>query len=306
MKKTLSKKDLKGVLAALVTPTGNDGRFIKDATQKLLEFLIKRGVSGIVPMGGTGEFTNMSPAERIKFVEFVVKEVNGRLPVVAGILTPGFYESVEVGLDFKKTGVDGLMLVVPFYVKPTQEGIIKYFLSFMDKVQMPVILYDIPYRTMVSIDPATVRKIAEKNELLIGMKACNPDLSHFIQLILQVGDFISVLSGEEYYFMSHVLLGAKGGVLATCNIFPDAWVKIFDLLQKGDIPAAKKILFDLVPLLDAAFCEINPGPLKAGLEIIGFNVGQALLPLLSPQSSTVENLRNSIKSLKVSRALHSS
>jgi 4-hydroxy-tetrahydrodipicolinate synthase len=298
MKKRLTKKDLNGIFPALVTPTYEDGKGNQKVTKDLLHYLMKAGVAGIVPLGGTGEFTNLPPIERVRFIEFVVNEVNGRLPVIAGVLAPGYYESIEIAKDFIKAGVDGIMLLTPFYVKPTQDGIIKYFLSFIEKVKIPVILYDIPYRTMVSVEPATVRKIVEQNELLIGMKACNPDLAHFTRLMLQVGDLISVLSGEEYLFMSHVLLGAKGGVLATCNLYPDAWIKMYNYLKKGDIESAKNIMFALVPILDAAFSEINPGPLKAGLEMFGFQVGKPLLPLLEPQTITLEKLKASMNSFK--------
>ncbi|MBI5578010.1 MAG: dihydrodipicolinate synthase family protein [Deltaproteobacteria bacterium] len=298
MEKILSKNDLKGIMPAIVTPTDAKGKFKQGETKNLLNHLIRAGVSGIVPMGGTGEFTNMPPKERVKFVEFVAKEVGGKLPVIPGILSPGFHESVEIGIDFKKAGADALMLLTPFYVKPTQEGIIKYFLSFMDKVKIPVVLYDIPYRTMTFTDPTTVRKIAEKNELLIGMKACNPDLAHFVRLMMQAGDLISILSGEEYLFIAHVLLGAKGGILATCNLFPNEWIKMYNFLQKRDTDSAKRILFSLVPMIDAAFSEINPGPLKAAMTLAGFNVGPVLSPLVAPQSSTVERLLASMKALK--------
>ena len=298
MKKSVSKNDLKGIMPALVTPTDQEGNFKAAETKKLLNLLMQAGVSGIVPLGGTGEFTNMPPKERVRFVEFIAKEVDGRLPVIAGILSPGYHEAVEVGLDFKKAGADALMLLTPFYVKPTQEGIINYFLSFIDKVKMPIVLYDIPYRTMVSTDPATVRTIAEKSGMLIGMKACNPDLAYFARLMLQLGDLISVLSGEEYLFMSHVLLGAKGGILATCNLFPNEWIRMYECLQKKDIDTAREILFSLVPLLDAAFCEINPGPLKAALNLAGYEVGPALSPLVPSQRSTIEKLQAAMKALK--------
>jgi 4-hydroxy-tetrahydrodipicolinate synthase len=297
MKNTVSKNDLKGIMPALVTPSDQEGVFKATETKKLLNILMQAGVSGIVPLGGTGEFTNLPPKERVRFVEFIAKEVDGRLPVIAGVLSPGYHEAVEVGLDFKKAGADALMLLTPFYVKPTQDGIINYFLSFIDKVKMPIVLYDIPYRTMVSTDPATVRKIAEKSEMLIGMKACNPDLAYFARLMLQLGDLISVLSGEEYLFMSHVLLGARGGILATCNLFPNEWIKMYECLQKKDIDTAKEILFSLVPFLDAAFCEINPGPLKAALSLAGYEVGPALSPLVAPQRSTIEKLQAAMKAL---------
>jgi 4-hydroxy-tetrahydrodipicolinate synthase len=298
MKKALSKNDLKGIMPALLTPTDAEGNFKPSETKMLVDHLICAGVSGIVPMGGTGEFTNMPPKERVKFVEFVVNVVDGRVPVIAGVLSPGFHESVEIGTNFKNAGADALMLLTPFYVKPTQEGLIKYFLSFMDKVKLPVVLYDIPYRTMTFTDPSTIRTIAEKNELLIGMKACNPDLAHFVRLMMQAGDLISILSGEEYLYIAHVILGARGGILATCNLFPDEWIKMHTCLLNKDTESAKKILFSLVPLLDAAFSEINPGPLKAAMANAGFNVGPVLSPLVAPQSSTVEKLRAATEGLK--------
>jgi 4-hydroxy-tetrahydrodipicolinate synthase len=298
MKKRISKEDLKGIMPALVTPTDQEGNFKAREAKKLLNALMHAGVSGVVPLGGTGEFTNMPPKQRVKFVEFIATEVDGKLPVIPGVLSPGYHEAVEVGLDFKRAGADALMLLTPFYVKPTQEGIIHYFLSFIDQVKMPVLLYDIPYRTMVSTDPVTVREIAEKSEMFIGMKACNPDLAHFARLMLQVGDLISVLSGEEYYFMSHVLLGAKGGILATCNLFPNEWIRMYNCLQKMEIDTARDILLSLVPLLDAAFCEINPGPLKAALALAGYEVGPALSPLLPPQRSTVEKLQAAMKAIR--------
>ena len=250
-----------------------------------------------MPLGGTGEFTNLSPSERIKFVEIVAEETAGKVPVIAGVLSPGFGEAMDTGMEFKKAGVDGIMLLTPFYVHPTQEGIQAYFSDYVSKIDLPLLIYDIPYRTGVSSEPETIRRLVDENELIIGMKACNTNVAYFTRLMALVGDSMSVLSGEEYLFMSHMILGAKGGVLATCNVFPEAWIKMYALLKEGQVENATKILFRLVPLLDAAFAEMNPGPLKAAMAMRGFEVGSALKPLVTPCDKTISDLESAVQDL---------
>lgn len=293
----LDKSRLKGIFPAMVTPTDSQGKINQEETRKLVAFLIESGVAGLVPLGGTGEFTNLSPSERIKFVELVVEETAGKVPVISGVLSPGFGEAVNTGMDFKKAGVDGIMLLTPFYVKPTQEGLRAYFNDYISKIDLPLLIYDIPYRTGVSLEPETIRRLVDENELIIGMKACNTNLAYFTRLMAIVEDSMSVLSGEEYLFMSHVILGANGGVLATCNVFPETWIKMYELLIQGEVGDATKILFRLVPLLDAAFAEMNPGPLKAAMTMRGFEVGPALKPLVAPCDKTISDLKSAVQEL---------
>lgn len=294
----LDKSKLTGILPAIVTPTDMEGRIDNNATNKLISFLLEAGVSGIVPMGGTGEFTNIAPEQRVFFVETVVNLVSGKVPVIPGILSPGFGEAVATARDFKKAGADGIMLVTPFYARPTQEGIRDYFYEFSNRIDLPLILYDIPYRTGVSIEPSTVLRMVEDNPKIIGMKACNTDLAYFTRLIITVQDKISVLSGEEYLFLPHMILGAKGGILATCNVFPHLWVQMYRHLTEGNIFEAKRILFRLVPLLDATFSEMNPGPLKEAMAMVGLEVGHALRPLVVPGEQTMARLRAAVRQLQ--------
>ena len=287
----LDKSKIRGIFPAMVTPTDKADNVNKTVAKKLTGFLIESGVSGLVPLGGTGEFTALSPADRATMVETVVDEAAGRIPVVAGVLSPGFKEAVAAGLDFKKAGADGVLLITPFYIRPTQEGMTSYFSEWIARVDLPVIIYEIPYRTGVFLEPDTYRKIVDENELIIGMKACNTDMVHFCRTNLLVGEKISVLSGEEHLFTSHMVLGATGGLLATCNVFPTAWVRICDLCLAGDFVTARRLHADLVPFLDAVFAEGNPGPLKEAMQLIGFDVGQALRPLAKPRQSTIERLK---------------
>ena len=293
----LNRSTLKGIMPAIVTPMDGDGDIDRAATKNLISFLLDAGVDGIVPLGGTGEFTNLGPAERAAFVEIVAELVDGRVPVVAGVLSPGFGDAVAASQDFKRAGADAIMLVTPFYTRPTQDGMRRYFHDFSCRIDLPVVLYDIPYRTGVAIEPATVRRLAEENPKIIGMKACSTDLAWFIKLIAAVEDTLSVLSGEEYLFLSHMILGARGGILATCNVFPHAWIKMYKQIEAGDIPSARSILFRLVPLLEAVFAEMNPGPLKEAMSMAGHDVGPAIRPLAKPGKKTIAALKAAVEAL---------
>jgi 4-hydroxy-tetrahydrodipicolinate synthase len=217
--------------------------------------------------------------------------------VIAGVLSPGFGDALAAAQDFKRAGADAIMLVTPFYARPTQDGMRGYFNEFCSRVDLPLVLYDIPYRTGVSIGPATVRRLAEENPKIIGMKACSTDLAYFTRLISEVEDTLSLLSGEEYLFLSHMILGAKGGILATCNVFPHAWIKMYKHIVAGDIPSARRILFRLVPLLDAVFAEMNPGPLKEAMSMVGHDVGPAMRPLVKPSEKTMVSLKAAVEVL---------
>jgi 4-hydroxy-tetrahydrodipicolinate synthase len=230
-------------------------------------------------------------------VETVVNEANGKIPVIAGILSPGFKEATMAAEDFKKAGADAVMLVTPYYVYPSQEGMTAYFGEFVSKVGMPVVMYDIPPRTNVYLEPETIMKIVEENEMIIGIKACNTHLFHFTRMVSLVGDRISILCGEEFLFLAEVGLGAKGGILALANLFPAVWVRFFDAISRGDTKEAKRIHFALAPLLKAAFAECNPGPLKEAMPMVGFEVGHALRPLIRPSEENMARLKEAVQGI---------
>src|SRR5229473_2920239 len=276
----LTKDQLIGLYPALPTPTDPSGTVDRKATARLVEFLCAAGVNGLVPVGGTGEYAALLPAERRTMVEVTVDAAAGRVPVVAGVLAPGFKESVQAAKDFAAAGAVGVMLVTPYYVTPTQEGIREYFRAFAQEVPVPVMLYEIPYRTG------------------IAMKACNPDFNQFARVIGLAGDRISVMSGEEPFFATHVAMGARGGVLATANVFPKIWQEIFALASAGNLKGALARQQQIVPLLDATFAETNPGPLKELMAMMGLPVGHVLRPLQRPRPETMEKLLAAVRALQ--------
>lgn len=293
---SLARSALTGIFPALPTPIDASGNVDKKAVASLVDFLIAGGATGLVPVGGTGEYAALSPRDRQEMVAATVAAAKGRVPVVAGVLSTGFKESVQAGRDFVAAGAVGLMLVTPYYVTATQEGIREYFKAYADSLGVPILLYEIPYRTGISLKAETIQGMVEDGSI-VGMKACNPDLSQFIRLIQLVGDKIAIMSGEEPLFATHVALGATGGVLATANLFPRLLNDIFDSARAGNLKAAIAKQKDLYPLLQVLFSETNPGPLKQAMAMIGLNMGPVLRPLQAPRADTMEALRQIVPAL---------
>ena len=287
----LSYESLNGVFPALVTPFDADGAVDEKALRRLVSRLVKASVHGLVPIGGTGEYAALSQRERILVVETVVNEAAGRVPVIAGVLSPGFEDACEAARDFAKAGADALMVITPFYVTGTQAGIASYFRRFKERSALPVLLYEIPGRTNVALQAETVQELAEDGTI-IGMKYSSYDVPQFIRVIAHAGERIAVLSGEEPLFATHVAIGARGGVLTTANLLPEKWIEIFEDARRGDLPAALKKQERLDPLMRAVFAETNPGPFRHLMEQAGEPCGRPRLPLLPPAESTKAALEN--------------
>lgn len=294
---TMSKSQLRGILPAFPTPFAADGSLALDKLGPLIEKLIAAKVGGFVPVGGTGEFTALSDAERVAVTAKTVELTRGRVPVVAGILHPGFADATALGAALMKAGADALMVVAPFYVIPTQAGILDYYRAYRDKVDAALVLYDVPSRTRVSVEPDTVARLAEEG-VIIGMKASNTDAHHFNRLMAAVGDKANVLSGDESVFVTQMVLGAVGGVLASAAIIPRQWNEIMAQVEAGKVKEAVLAHRDLSALCDALFCETNPGPLKQAMKLIGHDFGDVRSPLRSASAKAVEQLKTLIATRK--------
>jgi len=290
---TLTRDALSGVYPALVTPVDADGKVDAAATKALVDRVIDGGAGGLVPIGGTGEYSAMSRTERRDFTRMVVEAADERVPVLAGIVSPGFADSVEAGNDFKQAGAHAAMLVTPYYAIGTQDGIRRYYAAFRDAVDLPVFLYEIPGRTNVAMKAETVQAIAEDGSI-VGMKYSSYDMPEFIKVMAYAGDKIAVFSGEEPLFATHMRLGARGGVLATANVVPRIWRRIHDLAAAGDLTGAIALQEKIRPLLDAVFAEMNPGPLKHAMALSGLDVGDARPPLQPPSAETKADLKRAV------------
>ncbi len=292
-------KQFQGIMTALVTPLTKANTVDEGKMAKLVDFQIENGVSSLLVLGGTGEYSALTTQERAHAVETVVKAAAGRVPVVAGVLDPGIGEAVKSGKDFQAAGADTLLVLTPFYVHPNQDGIFDFYVKFDQELNMPFLIYNIPYRTYVNILPETVEKLAAALPNLVGMKECSPSFGQAIELIHRVGERITVLSGEEFLCAGEVLLGAEGGIMATANLVPDVWVKIYKAAASHDVPAVQALLKTYFPLFKLLFKEINPGPLKYAMGRIGVDAGELSLPLKPPSQSLREEIDAEMKKLGI-------
>jgi 4-hydroxy-tetrahydrodipicolinate synthase len=223
-------------------------------------------------------------------VELSVKAMGRKGPVIAGVLDTGFHDALDAGKAFAGEGADALLVLTPYYTNPTQAGIRDYFLRYADASPVPILIYEIPYRTRIAIEPKVLHELS-RHERIIGMKACNTDMYHFLQVIAGVDASFTVLSGEDSLFPLHVAAGAKGGIVVTANLLPKAWRAIFEAAAGGRTAEALALHRRLIPLMNMAFAETNPGPMKAVMDLVGVNAPRLLAPLVSAAPTLAANLR---------------
>ncbi|WP_404986241.1 4-hydroxy-tetrahydrodipicolinate synthase [Caballeronia sp. LZ034LL] len=290
----LTSQSLHGILPAIPTPVNPDDTINVDATRALLRYLLEQGIDGVLPLGGTGEYGALSSEQRVRMVELTAREAAGRIPVIAGVLDPGYHDAMKAAKDFAAAGADALLVLTPYYTNPTQAGIRDYFLRYADESPVPILLYEIPYRTRIAIAPEVIHELS-KHERIIGMKACNTDMYHFLRVVAGVDDSFAVLSGEDTLFPLHVAAGARGGIVVTASLLPTAWRRIFELASAGKTQEALAMHRSLIPLMNLAFAETNPGPMKSVMDLIGVNAPDMLAPLIRADDTLSGNLRAELK-----------
>jgi 4-hydroxy-tetrahydrodipicolinate synthase len=197
---------------------------------------------------------------------------------------------MQAGKEFAAAGADGLLVLTPYYTNPTQGGIRDYFLRYADESPLPILIYEIPYRTRISIAPEVLHELS-KHERIIGMKACNTDMWHFLRTVAGVDESFSILSGEDTLFPLHVAAGARGGIVVTASLLPSAWRKIYQLAADGKTQEALALHRSLIPLMNLAFAETNPGPMKSVMDLIGVHAPTMLAPLVQAAPELSANLR---------------
>jgi 4-hydroxy-tetrahydrodipicolinate synthase len=275
---TMSTIALKGIIPAFPTPLTPAGQLDRDALHRLVEHQIEHGASGLVPLGGTGEFASLSAGIRNEVIAETVAAVRQRVPVIAGVLSPGYSDAVDAGRAFMDAGADALMVIPPYYVKATQETVISYFTGYQKDVGAPVVLYDNPARSHFVLTAQTIAHLY-KAGAICGMKASSLDLYHFDHIMERVDDGFAMLGGQDTLYAQQVAMGAVGGILTSAVLTPSFWVGVQSLVEGGDVKAALKQQRRLNALMDALFAEENPMPVKAALGMMGLEMGRSVLPL---------------------------
>jgi 4-hydroxy-tetrahydrodipicolinate synthase len=290
--------NLKGIMTALTTPLKANGTVDEQQMLDLIEFQIRRGVHSLLVLGGTGEYTSLTTEERRKIVDISVKAVNRRVPVIIGVLETGLGECLAFGRYCKSAGADALLVLTPFYYVGTQDSLVDFYVTLDRQVDMPILLYNIPYRTNVNLLPDTVLRLTREMRNLAGIKECAP-LGQAMELLLKTGDKIHVLTGDEFAAVSLMSMGMKGAVMATANVVPEAWVRMYDLVQEGKIGEAMDMSLRYFTLFKILFSENYIGPLKYAMERVGAPGGAVVLPLAGPRPDTKEKLEAEMKKLSL-------
>lgn len=292
----LNAQHLRGVFPAIPTPVNADDTINVSATKALIAYLLKQGIDGLVPLGGTGEYGALSREERVRMCRLTVETVEGRVPVIPGVLDPGYYDAIQAGREFAKTGADALMVLTPYYTTPTQAGIRDYFMRYADESPLPIMIYEIPYRTRIAIAPEVLHELS-RHPNIIGMKACNTDMYHFLRTVAGVDESFAVFSGEDTLLPVHLAAGARGGIVVTASLLPTAWRKVYTLAVEGRTKESMELHRRLIPMMNLAFAETNPGPMKSVMDLIGVNAPEVLDPLVSPADGLQTALRAEVTAL---------
>jgi 4-hydroxy-tetrahydrodipicolinate synthase len=282
-----------GSLVAIVTPFRN-GRIDERALGDLIEFQIANGTDGIVPCGTTGESATLSHAEHEHVVAFTVEAVRRRVPVIAGTGSNCTGEAIALTRHAKQAGVDGALMITPYYNKPMQEGLFRHYKAVAEAVDLPIVLYNIPARTSVNLAPATVARLAAIRNI-VAIKEGSGSLQQVSEIVQACGDRITVLSGDDPLTLPMMAVGAKGVITVTANIAPVDMAAMVAAFAAGRLDEAKRLHYKLYPLFTALFCETNPIPVKAALALMGKIDGELRLPLSPLASENREKLTRALK-----------
>ncbi|GEN56224.1 4-hydroxy-tetrahydrodipicolinate synthase [Halolactibacillus alkaliphilus] len=268
------------VLTAMVTPFNDQDEINYDETKRLIDYLIDNGTEGIVAVGTTGESPTLSHDEKLSFLRFVVNYVNKRVPVIAGTGSNNTKQSIALSKEAEEIGVDGIMLVTPYYNKPSQEGMYQHFKTIAEAITLPVMLYNIPGRTVVRLELETVLRLAEVKNI-VAIKEATGDLDLISQIIKETPDDFIVYSGDDNLLLPILSLGGSGIVSVASHIVGNEMSAMVKAYTAGDVVTATKIQQEIAPVIKALFSAPNPSAVKYALNKKGLNVGHVRLPLIA-------------------------
>jgi 4-hydroxy-tetrahydrodipicolinate synthase len=280
-------------MVALVTPF-RDGRVDEAKIRELVEFHVKNGTDVVVPCGTTGESPTLSHDEHKRVIEVAVEAANKRIPVVAGTGSNSTAEAIDLTRHAKKAGADGALVVLPYYNKPTQQGLIAHCRAIADAVDLPLILYNIPGRTGVNMLPETLAVLADHPNI-VGMKEATGNLEQMTHDIVLCGDKLSFLSGDDTLTLPLMAVGGRGVISVVANIVPRDVADLTRAFLSGDWKRAREIHLRLFPLCQAMFYETNPIPVKTAMSLLGMITGELRLPLCPMSEANLNRLKAAMR-----------
>lgn len=284
---------LNGAFTALVTPFRN-GNVDEDAYRELIEWQIKEGIDGLVPCGTTGESATLSHSEHEAVIRICIEQANGRVPVIAGAGSNNTREAVGLARFAKQAGADAILLITPYYNKPSQEGLYQHFKTIAAEVSIPTMVYNVPGRTGVNLAPATMARIYKDIPEVVGVKEATANLTQISDILELCDDKFVLLSGDDYTVLPTLAVGGKGVISVVSNLIPKEMHEMCAAYEAGDMKKAQALHYKTQPLCRACFLETNPVPVKTGLGMLGRFDPAPRLPLAPLLPENREKLKKAL------------
>ena len=279
-----------GSLVALITPMRDDGALDEDALARFVEWQIAEGTHGLVPVGTTGESPTLSHAEHKRVVEITVAVARGRVPVIAGAGSNSTAEAIDLARHARHAGADAALVVTPYYNKPTQEGLFLHYTAIADAADIPIMIYNIPGRSVVDMSVETMARLA-KHRNIVGVKDATANLARPLHTARACGEAFCQLSGEDHTALAFLAAGGMGCISVTGNVAPRLCSAMHRAWQDGRLAEAMRIQRRLLPLHDAMFAETSPGPVKYAASLLGHTSAACRLPLAPCSEATRASVR---------------
>ena len=289
----------KGAGVAITTPFLANGEVDYDTFRDQIEYQIQNGTDAIIVCGTTGEASCLSHEEHLDCIKFCVEVVNKRIPVIAGTGSNCTETAIYLSTEAEKYGVDGLLVVTPYYNKATQKGLIEHYTMVANSVKLPIIMYNVPSRTGCNILPETAAKLCKNVPNIVGIKEASGDISQVAKVALLCGDDIDIYSGNDDQIIPILALGGKGVISVLSNIAPKQTHDICQAFFDGDTAKAAKLQIEAIPLVGALFCEVNPIPVKKAIELQGRDTGVVRRPLTEMEPQNAERLKKEMQAYNV-------
>ena len=281
-------------MTALITPFENGGLDV-NSFKKIVNHQIENGTDGLIPVGTTGESPTLSHDEHQKVVEVCIQESSGRVPIIAGAGSNSTKEASKLASHAGKAGADAVLVVTPYYNKPTQSGLYSHFMSVADAAKIPLIVYDIPGRSIVPVHDSTLVKLCENHELISGIKDATADISRPPRLLRLIGSGFSQLSGEDATALPYLAAGGHGCISVSSNIAPKLLAEMHDAWNNSNYNKAFENHLKLINLHDAMFCESSPGPVKFAAERLGLCKSEARQPIVEIEDTSKARVLKALK-----------
>ena len=283
-----------GAGVALVTPMNADGSVNFEKMRELIEFQLANDTDALIICGTTGEASTMSDEVQIECIRFAKEVAAGRAPIIAGAGSNDTAHCIELAQGCETAGADAVLLVTPYYNKATQKGLILHYTAVAESINIPIILYNVPGRTGCNIAPKTVAELA-KVKNIVAVKEASGNLSQVAEIAALVGPDFDIYSGNDDQILPVLSLGGKGVISVLSNVAPKQTHDMVMNFLNGDVKAATKLQLDAIELISALFCEVNPIPVKAALNLMGYEVGACKAPLCDMEPKNLETLKTAMK-----------